>query len=641
MSYIYEFDIAACALMIMFAVLLVIRRNFPSYTNKLYACMLGGNLFATVMDLVTVYTIANAADIPLWVNYLVNIVYLISFNGCAVLYYVYVLAITKENRTTGFDRAVAVAVIVIDLVFISTTPLTEWIFYFDEDFKYCHGPLMLLLYVTAVFMLFYSFLICVKHRRSLTKYQIVSVVIFNLSLIGAIILQGIFSSILLQSFACSLYLIVVYISLQNPDDYIDKSTVCYNQYAFNKTLEKHMSKNAPFTVLSFVPDDFQYINCILGVKNTNELIDSISLYLMKEFDTRSVFHLYGCRYAITINESTGDLDSTVFRLKAHFAKPSVINGTEVQLSPKMSYINYPDFAQTPEDITDALEFCLKSKAQDENNELVAATAEALDKKNRENQIVYIMKRAIQNNEFRVYYQPLYSTEKGRFTSAEALVRLIDPDLGFIPPDEFIPLAERNGLIIKIGELIFRSVCEFMHRSDIFRLGVEYIEVNLSTIQCMQENLAPTLLSIMKEFDIAPNRINFEITETAHSINDRTLINTMDALIKEGATFSMDDYGTGFSTANYLIRLPLSIVKIDKSILWPAMKSEEAMNVLKHTVMMLKSLNKGIVVEGVEDDAMAQLLIDMGVEYLQGYHYSKPIPENSYIDFLNKHHTIHA
>ena len=105
--------------------------------------------------------------------------------------------------------------------------------------------------------------------------------------------------------------------------------------------------------------------------------------------------------------------------------------------------------------------------------------------------------------------------------------------------------------------------------------------------------------------------------------------------KEKAHDRYDDYGTGFSTANYLIRLSLTIVKIDKSILWPAMKSDEAMNVLRHTVMMLKSLNKSIVVEGVKDEAMANLLIDMGVEYLQGYHYSRPVPEQGYMEFLQE------
>lgn len=635
MNYIYEFDIAGCCVILIFALLLLIRKNFPSYTNKLYTAMLSTSFFATCMDLVTICTIAHADTVPLWLNYSTNMLYLASFNSCAILYYIYILALTKENHTTFFDRLVCGVVIAIDALLIFTTPFTKLVFYFNEEYQYCHGPLMYGLYVTAVSMLFYSFLICIKHRRQLTKFQIVSVAIFNLSLIAAIILQAIFSDLLLQCFASSLYLAVVYVSLQNPDDYMDKTTGCYNQYAFKETLDKLIAKEKPFTVLSFVPDDFRYINCILGVKNANELIDSISAYLQKEFGQRYVFHLHGCRYAVIINEYSGDLDSAVFRIRAHFARPCIIHGTEVQLSPKLSYLEFPDFATTPDDVIDALEYSLKSGAHSESNEAVKATAESLNSKNRESQIVHIMKRAIQNEEFRIYYQPLYSTKDGRFTSAEALVRLIDDELGFIPPDEFIPIAERNGMIISIGEIIFRQVCKFLRKSDIFGMGVEYIEVNLSTVQCMQENLASVLISVMKEFEISPYRINFEITETAHSVNDRILINTMNTLIEAGSTFSMDDYGTGFSTANYLIRLPLTIVKIDKSILWPAMKNDDAMNVLKHTVLMLKSLNKSIVVEGVEDDAMAQLLIGMGVDYLQGYHYSKPIPEDAYIDFVKE------
>ncbi len=635
MNYIYEFDIAACVLILIFALLLAIRRNFPSYQNKLYWGMLAANFFATAMDLVTVYTIGHYYSVPVWLNYIVNMTYLASFNGCAVLYYVYVLSLTKENRTTVFDRLVAWLVIGIDALLIFTTPLSKLIIYFDEEQKYCHGPLMPVLYVTALFMLVYCICVCVKHRKMLTKYQMLSIYIFNISLIGAIVLQAIFTDVLLQGFACALYLAIVYISLQNPDDYMDKTTGTYNSFAFNKTIETHIAKNQPFTVLSFMPDDLGYINSILGVKNANELIDSISLYLQKEFGLHNIYHLYGCRYAVMVNDNTGSLDSVVFRIKAHFARPITIDGTEYQFSPKISCISYPDFAQTTEDITDALEYCLKLDNHSEDSAVVKATAEALEKKNRETQIVHIMKRAIKNEEFQIYYQPIYCPRQQKFTSAEALVRLIDPELGFIPPDEFIPLAERNGLIVKIGEIIFRKVCNFLRQSDLFSYGVEYVEVNLSTIQCMQDNLSYMLMSIMQEYHIAPNRINFEITETAHSINDKTLVNTMNSLIKEGSSFSMDDYGTGFSTANYLIRLPLKLVKIDKSILWPAMMSEEALNVLKHTVLMLKSLEKGIVVEGVEDEVMAKMLIELGVDYLQGYHYSKPIPEIGYIEFVKQ------
>ncbi len=114
---------------------------------------------------------------------------------------------------------------------------------------------------------------------------------------------------------------------------------------------------------------------------------------------------------------------------------------------------------------------------------------------------------------------------------------------------------------------------------------------------------------------------------------------MNCLISKGVTFSMDDYGTGFSTANYLITLPMDIVKIDKSILWPAMENEEAFVILKHTVEMLKSLKKRIVVEGVETREMAKLLIDMGCDYLQGYYYQKPIPADKYLEFLKENQNI--
>ena len=142
---------------------------------------------------------------------------------------------------------------------------------------------------------------------------------------------------------------------------------------------------------------------------------------------------------------------------------------------------------------------------------------------------------------------------------------------------------------------------------------------------------------MTENSISPDRINFEITETAHSVNEGVLRRNMDLLIGEGSSFSMDDYGTGFSTANYLISLPMKIVKIDKSILWPAMKDDEALVVLRHTVGMLKALHKKIVVEGVEDENMERLLIDMGCDYLQGYLYSKPVPGDKYLGFLRARH----
>mgnify|MGYP000556151205 FL=1 len=247
----------------------------------------------------------------------------------------------------------------------------------------------------------------------------------------------------------------------------------------------------------------------------------------------------------------------------------------------------------------------------------------------------IIERAFANHSFHVYYQPIYSIEKNKFVSAEALLRLIDEKEGFISPEVFIPAAEKSGAIHKIGDFVMEEVCKFIASDEYKKLGLEYIEVNLSALQCVQDQLADRLMAIMEEYGIDPEQINFEITETAGLANYDVLLRNMKNLISHGVTFSMDDYGTGFSTANYLITLPTDIVKIDKSILWPAMENQEAFVILRHTVEMLSSLNKKIVVEGVENAEMAKLLIDMNCDYLQGYYYSKPVQEEDYIAFLEK------
>lgn len=634
-QYIFEFDIAAACLISALIVLLTLRKNYPSTTNKVYAGMLFANLFATLMDLATVYTLTNYQSIPVWVNYLLNIGYLISFNGCAVLYYVYTLILTKENEVSKLDRAILYSVVGIDLTLLITTPATKLIIYFDENGLYCHGPLMPVLYVTALMLLMYSMYLAVSRKGKLTKYQYTSVFSFNLLIIAAIVLQFIISDLLLQAFACALFLVVVYVSLQNPDDYMDKSTGCYNSAAFNETLKKLISKKYHFTLVAFTLDDFQYINSVLGVKVGNEIINRISLTFHREFGTKNVYHIHGCRYAV-IPSLTQTADEIVKKMQEIFAAPISINGMDIQLVACICKVKHPDFAETVEDINNAIEYTLKSVAQSSDKAVITASARSLEAKARENRIIHIMKSAILQDGFDVYYQPLYSAEEKKFNSAEALVRLIDKDLGFIPPDEFIPIAERNGMIIEIGTIVFRKVCRFLQNSDALDHGVDYIEVNLSTVQCMQEGLALDLIEIMDEHNISPHRINFEITETAHSVNDATLRNTMQTLINAGSSFSMDDYGTGFSTANYLVSLPMSIVKIDKSILWPAMKDENALIILKHTVQMLKDLNKKIVVEGVEDQAMADMLIEMGVDFLQGYYYSRPVPEQGYLEFIRSH-----
>ena len=150
---------------------------------------------------------------------------------------------------------------------------------------------------------------------------------------------------------------------------------------------------------------------------------------------------------------------------------------------------------------------------------------------------------------------------------EALVRLFDDNLGFVPPDEFIPIAEKNGDILVIGEIVLEKVCAFIEEYHPEDYGIKSIHVNLSVVQCMQENIGIRLLNIIDKYKIPHGLIDFEITESTADNSSENLDKIMDDFNKKGIDFSLDDYGTGYSNQSNLMRYPYSIVKIDKSLVW--------------------------------------------------------------------------
>ncbi len=642
MTYIIEYEIAALGLELMLLALYCIRNNFPCATNRFYFAMLSCGITATTFNLLSVFTLAQADSLPVGINYFTNMVYLLAYNGSALLFFLYVLHVTENEKTIRIGKKIFYVSFIIVTFLITTTPLTKWIIYFD-DLEYRHGPLFIVLYIISVFMLLSVFFLFFKFKYKLDRMQTFSIMGLDLATVIVVLVQQFFSELLIQNFVISLFFVLIYFSLQNPDDYIDKTSHCFNNSAFYETAAIYLKKKTPFCVVAFTLDDYQTVVRLLGIKTGEIMINNIASHLQSLFGKSRIYHLTGCRYAVLLDSRIAlSSDGAIELIDAFFREPYKIHTAEIPLKPYFCVIDYPSFKFTTEDISDILDYSFHEMQHNRDISVITASDEALKQKRRELQIINCVKNAIRQKTFQVYYQPIYNTKVGRFTSAEALIRLFDEELGFISPEEFIPMAEQNGMITEIGEIVFRSVCEFISRNDMKKLGLEYIETNLSAIQIMQERLSRQLNDIMEEYGVAPETVNFEITETAKTVGEVTLEKNIDALIKLGASFSMDDYGTGFSTASYLITLPISIVKIDKSILWSSMENKDAFTVLRHTIAMLKSLNKEIVVEGVETEKMRDLLIDMGVDYLQGYLYSKPIPDQEFIDFLtasvNSFHT---
>lgn len=253
--------------------------------------------------------------------------------------------------------------------------------------------------------------------------------------------------------------------------------------------------------------------------------------------------------------------------------------------------------------------------------------------NRESLILAAIKKAIKENGFKVFYQPILEVKSGKFVAAEALLRLFDEKSGEIPPSEFIPVAERNGLIETVGETVFESACAFYSGNRLFESGVSYIEVNVSVLQCAKKGFAEKFLRIMRKYGVDAKRINFEITETIAAENGVNILDNIRALRAAGATFAVDDFGVGFSDEKHLEFLPVDVVKIDKSIVWQAMIDKDSREKLKLTIKTLHEHGLKTVAEGIETQETADTLSEFGCEFYQGFLFAHPLSEREYLAFI--------
>ena len=273
------------------------------------------------------------------------------------------------------------------------------------------------------------------------------------------------------------------------------------------------------------------------------------------------------------------------------------------------------------------------KDKDEKELLIYADEEMIAQYKRKFVIEQQITEALEEDRVEIFLQPIYSNQEKRFASAEALVRIRKPDGDLLPPGLFIPVAEATGQILELGERVFEKVCQLLQQVDIASLGVRYIEINLSVVQCEKTNLSDRLISIMNQYQVSPEMINLEITETASIGAQKTLLKNMKTLIEYGLTFSLDDFGKGESNLMYVVEMPVSIVKLDYDMSKSFFQSVKAKQVVRAVLSMAHSLNLKVVAEGIETEEEAFYMEQEGVDYIQGFHYSKPLPLQEYVAFI--------
>lgn len=314
-------------------------------------------------------------------------------------------------------------------------------------------------------------------------------------------------------------------------------------------------------------------------------------------------------------------------------------GGPVYLQPHYLLLPSGAVAKSVDELLSILKYFHLHPADVQEGHVLVLDEETVSKKRERDEMLEEVVQAMKEDRVEVFFQPIYSTAQKKFVAAEALARIRRADGSIIPPGLFIPIAEETELITKIGETVFEKTCRFIKENDIAGYGVEYIEVNLSVVQCENEALAETYIEIMKRHDLSPQYVNLEITESAAIVKKNVLLENMRLLIDYGVAFSLDDFGNGQSNLNYIVDMPVQIVKFDRDMTQAYFQTPKAQFVLQAATNMVHEMQLKVVSEGVETAEQLAVLEALGIDYIQGYYFSKPVDAKTFLAFVRERNQV--
>lgn len=405
-----------------------------------------------------------------------------------------------------------------------------------------------------------------------------------------------------------------------------------------ETLEKEKKQRAAVIFIDL--DRFKIVNDTFGHATGDLLLQHVSQILTHSISPKdTVCRFGGDEFSILLpNIQSADEAVTIAKnILLNLETPFFIQDYEMSISASIGIALYPEHGTDTDTLLKHSDNAMYRVKKSEKKNFAIYTDQKDNHSTGDLVLENDLRKGLERNEFVVYYQPKVNIQSGTVCGAEALIRWIHPKKGFISPGKFIPLAEETGLIIEIGEFVLREAakqCVTWQKTKGVALP---ISVNLSVRQFFQQTLISNIKSIIQEVGIDPALLELEITESMSMDIDISL-EILDDLKKIGVQISVDDFGTGYSSLNYLRRLPIDRVKIDKSFINDMTIDENDSAIVNSIIMMSHNLKLSVIAEGVETEEQLNHLKKYNCDEIQGYYFSKPIPadefESKFIDNLD-------
>jgi diguanylate cyclase (GGDEF)-like protein len=404
----------------------------------------------------------------------------------------------------------------------------------------------------------------------------------------------------------------------------------------NQALIRGKRKSHKHAILFMDLDRFKHINDSLGHSIGDELLIQVAKrfeLIIRGDDTVARFG--GDEFTVLLQEvgSSNQVSEVAERILDIMSDPFNLNGHDMVISPSIGIVMYPEHGTTSEQLIKNADTAMyQAKSVGGNNYWFFSEHMNVSAQKRL-QLEESLRQAIHKDEIVLHYQPQLCLKTGKIVGIEALCRWNKNHEELVPPNDFLPLADETGLIIPIGNIIYKKALNTLKELRDENLYKQKIAINMSAKQFRSEETIEQMLLFIEESKTDPDLVEIEITEDALIDYNDELIGTMRKLRNQGLHLSIDDFGTGYSSLSYLKQFPFDILKIDMSFIQDMQEADKNQDIVRAIIDMSHNLGLQVIAEGVETEEQMKLLIEMGCDIIQGYYFCKPLDEKSLRQFL--------
>ena len=624
MIYNVHYDVSAMLIAFFSIIFVIVKKGMRKTQNKILFWLLVSAFFASFFDIVSSVANSYVDRYSFFVRDVTNYSYLFTHSMMAFMVSCYATSLTglrfKSDRKKLYVSCLAAPASLIVLLLFSNL-FTHWVFYYDENKIYVHGPGNVV-FLGLVFLYFLiSLFLLLRFGKNVSVARKRMFLIFLFATFGAVVLQTVFfPTVLLQLNIETLCLLGLVVVVGNQDEILDAESGCYNRRAFLYHFKLYQHSNSAFQIIFIKPKNVSSYGSMLGVEKLGMLRRVLGDFVKTCSGKEECYYVENDYYVIICDRKT-DMEDVQRRIIERFQRDWDVMGVKLKMQVETFSAAVPGEIRSVEEVLPIISEG-GALAEEKDGEVFET---AVEKFREERDVEEAIRRGLLYGDIDVWFQPVWCANRNGVAFGEALLRLTDKKLGYVPPERILEVAKAKGYLKGIERYVLEKTCKFIQEHSLEDAGLSFINTNLSRELLLDGNLREMVDLIADKHGISHDKIGFEFSGSPMIRGSAAAKKTIQSLKEGGYRLTMDRYGAGFTDVSDLTEFPLEALKFDGSLLDKIIDSREAYTVMAYSIKMCKRLGLGTVAVGVEREETKDILLNLGCDYIQGFFFSEAIP----------------